>query len=159
MAGTRFSIDARVLEPLAARIRVAADLDTRTLMPRLGEYLQRSTQDRFKPQTEPDGGAWPALQPHTLARKKRNRDKLLTERGHLRRSIFYRLPAPGVVEVASPMAHAATHQFGVGGIFAVRGRSVVLSPGAPVAAAATRPAWPVPKSSAARARSGESAPR
>ena len=99
MAGARFSIDTQGLDRLQASVRLMASSvrDTSTLMPRLGEYLQRSTQDRFKTQHDPDGEAWAALQPHTLKRKKRNRDKILTERGYLRKHIYYQLTSPSRV--------------------------------------------------------------
>ena len=73
MAGARFSIDTQGLDRLQASVRLMASSvrDTSTLMPRLGEYLQRSTQDRFKTQNDPDGEAWAAQHPHTLKRKKR----------------------------------------------------------------------------------------
>ena len=69
MAGTSISIDTRALDGLKTSLRLMATgvRDTRTLMPRLGEYLQRSTQERFRTQTDPDGGAWAALQPRTRA--------------------------------------------------------------------------------------------
>ena len=118
MAGARFSIDTQGLDRLQASVRLMASSvrDTSTLMPRLGEYLQRSTQDRFKTQNDPDGEAWAALQPHTLKRKKRNRDKILTQRGYLRKHIYYQVTAPGRVEVFSDRVYAATHQFGRGNI-------------------------------------------
>ena len=118
MAGARFSIDTQGLDRLQASVRLMASSvrDTSTLMPRLGEYLQRSTQDRFKTQTDPDGGAWAALQPRTRERKRHNRDKILTQRGYLRKHIYYQVTAPGRVEVFSDRVYAATHQFGRGNI-------------------------------------------
>ncbi len=118
MAGTSISIDTRALDGLKTSLRLMATgvRDTRTLMPRLGEYLQRSTQERFRTQTDPDGGAWAALQPRTRERKRHNRDKILTQRGYLRRGITYQVTAPGRVEVGSKLVYAATHQFGRGNI-------------------------------------------
>lgn len=114
MAGARFSIDTQGLDRLQASVRLMASSvrDTSTLMPRLGEYLQRSTQDRFKSQTGPDGDRWEVLKPRTLERKKHNRDKILTERGYLRRHIYYQMTGPGRVEVFSDRVYGATHQFG-----------------------------------------------
>ena len=118
MAGTSISIDTRALDGLKTSLRLMATgvRDTRTLMPRLGEYLQRSTQERFRTQTDPDGGAWAALQPRTRERKRHNLDKILTQRGYLRRGITYQVTAPGRVEVGSKLVYAATHQFGRGNI-------------------------------------------
>lgn len=116
MAGTRFTLDTSALKPLEARVRAMADMDTSTLMPRLGEYLQRSVQDRFKAQAAPDGTPWETLAPRTAKRKKYNANKVLTERGFLRRGIHYQVTAPGTVEVGSNLVYAATHQFGRGNI-------------------------------------------
>ncbi len=118
MAGTRLTIDTRGLDRLQVSLRGLADgvRDTSALMPRLGEYLRSSTQDRFKTQAGPDGGPWAVLQPHTLKRKRRNRDKILTQRGFLRKNITYQVTAPGRVEVGSNLIYAATHQFGRGSI-------------------------------------------
>ncbi len=114
MAGTSISIDTRGLDGLKTSLRLMASgvRDTRTLMPRLGEYLQRSTQERFRTQTDPDGGAWAALQPRTRERKRHNRDKILTQSGYLRHHIHDQVTAPGRVEVFSDRVYAATHQFG-----------------------------------------------
>ena len=112
MAGIRFKVDVASIQPLARRVGEMAAIDTGTLMPRLGEYLQRSTQERFRTQAGPDGTPWAALRPRTLARKKRNRDKVLTERGFLRKMIFWQVTAPGRVEVFSDRVYGATHQFG-----------------------------------------------
>lgn len=118
MAGTSISIDTRALDGLKTSLRLMATgvRDTRTLMPRLGEYLWGSTRDRFKTQTDPDGAVWAALQPHTRKRKKYNPDKILTQRGYLRSRIFWQVTAPGRVEVFADPAYAATHQFGRGNI-------------------------------------------
>lgn len=111
MAGTHFTltVDDAQARALLQRLGepVAADL-----MPRLGEYLQRATQDRFKTQTAPDGTAWQALQPDYAKSKKYNQDKVLTLRGYLRRGIHYQVTGPTEVEVGSNTVYAAAHQFG-----------------------------------------------
>lgn len=116
MAGARFTLNTSALKPMEARVRIMAGMDTGALMPRLGEYLLRSTQDRFKTQTAPDGAAWEALAPRTLARKKKNKDKVLTERSFLRKGIAYQVLDKTTVEVGSNLKYAATHQFGRGNI-------------------------------------------
>lgn len=119
MAGARFTLETSALKPLEARVRVMASMDTSALMPRLGEYLQRSTQDRFKSQTSPDGATWDVLAPRTLARKEKkklNPGKVLTERGFLRKGIAWQLLNKSTVEVGSNLKYAATHQFGRGNI-------------------------------------------
>jgi phage virion morphogenesis protein len=89
-----------------------AEPDTAALMPRLGEYLQRSIQGRFKTQTAPDGTPWASLQKRYARRKKYNKDKVLTLRGYLRSSIRFQVTAPDTVEVGTNTKYAAVHQFG-----------------------------------------------
>ncbi len=95
------------------------DEDVRRALKRLantaGERLLIATRDRFDSQKDPDGRPWAPLKPSTLARKRRNRDKRLTERGHLRGQLNYGAGAgPDFVEVGSSLIYAATHQFGAG---------------------------------------------
>lgn len=85
---------------------------TGNLMPRLGEYLQESTQNRFKTQTAPDGTAWAALKPAYARRKKYNNDKVLTLRGYLRSGIHFQVSGPNEVEVGTDSKYGAIHQFG-----------------------------------------------
>ena len=85
---------------------------TQDLMPRLGEYLQASTQKRFKSQTAPDGTAWAPLQPRYARRKKYAKDKILTLRGYLRSGIHYQVTGDAEVQVGSNTKYAAIHQFG-----------------------------------------------
>lgn len=125
MAGARFTLETSALKPLEARVRIMAGMDTSALMPRLGEYLQRSTQDRFKSQTSPDGATWDVLAPRTLARKEKkklNPGKVLTERGLLRKGIAWQLLNKSTVEVGSNLAYAAAHQFGMKQGYAGRGK-------------------------------------
>lgn len=116
MAGIHITVDTSSWGPLQHRLQDLANLDTSTLMPRLGEYLKRSTKERFASQSAPDGTAWQALQPRTLQRKKYNKDKVLTLRGHLRSKIGYQPLGKSAVQVGSPSIYAATHQFGRGAI-------------------------------------------
>lgn len=116
MAGIHITVDTSSWGPLQHRLQDLANLDTTTLMPRLGEYLKRSTKERFKTQTDPDGTAWQALQPRTLKHKKYNKDKVLTLRGQLRSKIGYQPLGKSAVQVGSPSIYAATHQFGRGAI-------------------------------------------
>lgn len=112
MAGTRLTIDKAELERLKAFMAEQAALDTSGLMHRLGEYLQRTTQARFKTQTAPDGTPWAPLQQRYARRKKYNKDKVLTLRGYLRSYIHYQVPDAHTVEVGSNQKYAAIHQFG-----------------------------------------------
>lgn len=112
MAGTRLTIDKVELERLKAFMAEQAALDTSGLMHRLGEYLQHTTQARFKTQTAPDGTPWAPLQQRYARRKKYNKDKILTLRGYLRSYIHYQTPNAQTVEVGSNQKYAAIHQFG-----------------------------------------------
>jgi len=116
MAGVRITIDAQGIDPLQARVRGLARMDTSSLMPRLGEYLLDSTRARFGPQQAPDGTPWAALAPRTSARKKHNPSKILTERGFLRKNLRYQVLSKTTVQVGSNLEYAATHQYGRAGI-------------------------------------------
>lgn len=110
MAGTHLTItvdDAQARAMLQHLGEPGADL-----MPRLGEYLLRSTQDRFSTQTAPDGTPWQALKPRYAKGKKYQKDKILTLRGYLRRSIRYQVTGVNAVEVGTNVKYAAIHQFG-----------------------------------------------
>ena len=116
MAGTHITIDASSFSPLLRRVQAMGQFDASTLLPRLGEYLLRSTQDRFKTQTDPDGTPWAQLAPHTKKRKKYNPQKILTLRGTLRSQMRYQVLDKHSVQVGSALPYAATHQFGRGPI-------------------------------------------
>ncbi|MFV0678997.1 phage virion morphogenesis protein [Ottowia sp.] len=110
MAGTHFSIDTSGLEPLAARLRGLATMDTAALMPRIGEHLLASTRKRFSTETAPNGAPWAALK-HP-SRKKHKKDKILTLRGFLRGSGLRYQPEKRSVAVGTNLIYGATHQFG-----------------------------------------------
>lgn len=111
MAGTHITItvdDAQARE-LLTRL---GQSDTGNLMPRLGEYLLESTQQRFDKQIKPSGVKWDELSPAYARRKKYHKDKILTLRGYLRSSIRYRVTGAHSVEVGTNIKYAAIHQFG-----------------------------------------------
>ena len=112
MAGTRLIIDQAELDRQNAFMAEQAARDPSGLMPRLGEYLQGSTQKRFKTQTAPDGTPWAPLQKRYARRKRYNKDKVLTLRGYLRSYIHYQVTGGDSVEVGSNQKYAAIHQFG-----------------------------------------------
>ena len=111
MAGTRITATVTDAQARAMLARLG-EPGTDDLMPRLGEYLQSSTQKRFKSQTAPDGTAWAPLQPRYARRKKYAKDKILTLRGYLRSGIHYQVTGPAEVEVGSNTKYAAIHQLG-----------------------------------------------
>lgn len=59
------------------------------LLQELGARFENSTRMRFMEEKAPDGSAWQALKKETIARKKRNKNKILTEFGDLSKSITY----------------------------------------------------------------------
>ena len=78
MAGVKFDGTAATasLRGLLAGIENPAPL-----LAQLGEYTLRTTRDRFKTQTGPDGTAWAALQPWYKKEKSQNKNRVLTLRG------------------------------------------------------------------------------
>ena len=111
MAGTHIKATVNDAQARAMLARLG-EPGTDDLMPRLGEYLQASTQKRFKSQTAPDGTAWAPLQPRYARRKKYAKDKVLTLRGYLRSGIRYQVTGAAEVEVGSNTKYAAIHQLG-----------------------------------------------
>lgn len=111
MTGSRltFTVDDAQARAMLARL---GESGTEDLMPRLGEYLQRSTQERFKTQTAPDGTPWAPLQARYAQRKKYAKGKILTLRGHLRGGIHHQVTGATEVEVGSNTKYAAIHQLG-----------------------------------------------
>lgn len=110
MAGASFKFtidDAALREMLARQTQPPTEL-----LSQLGEYLLRSTQDRFKTQMAPDGTPWQALSPGYKKRKDRHRDKVLTLNGTLRNGIRYQLLGDKAVEVGTNALQGAIHQFG-----------------------------------------------
>lgn len=83
-----------------------------SLAAQLGEYLQASTQDRFKAQAAPDGTPWAPLSERYQRRKKYNADKVLTLRGYLRSGIHYQKLDVNSVAVGTNSPYGGIHQFG-----------------------------------------------
>ena len=113
MAGTHITavVDDKDVRATLAEL---AHPETQSLLPRLGEYLQASTEDRFAAPnpTAPDGTPWEDLKPSYAKRKKYNADKILTLRGYLRGGIRYQLDGTDAVQVGTNTKYAAIHQFG-----------------------------------------------
>lgn len=112
MTGAKLIItldDKGALAPL--REMLAALDDDTPLLRSIGEYGLQSTQQRFVTQTDPNGAAWAPLSPAYLRRKRRNADKILTLRGHLRGTLAYQVASHAVL-IGSPRTYAAIHQLG-----------------------------------------------
>ena len=89
-----------------------AQVDVGSALPRMGEYVQQSTERRFKTQTGPDGTAWTPLQKRYAGRKKYNKTRILTLRGYLRGGIHYQASGDNAVEIGTNSVYGAIHQFG-----------------------------------------------
>ena len=101
-------------EVAAALSRLAANRDLSPLMRDVGEELLNSTRERFSSATAPDGSDWAKLSDVTIARKKKNRDRILVEEGgatSLSGQLVYRA-GTDEVEIGSTKVYASTHQFG-----------------------------------------------
>lgn len=113
MAGARFSVG---FDATAARAGLGSLLQgierPAPLLAELGEYVLRTTRDRFKTQTAPDGTAWAALQPWYQKEKRRNKSRILTLNGYLRGQMAVQMVGERAVEVGSNLPYAAVHQFG-----------------------------------------------
>lgn len=110
MAGVKFDGTAATasLRGLLAGIENPAPL-----LAELGEaVVLRSTRERFKTQTAPDGTAWAALQPWYKREKHRNKNRILTLSGQLRGQLVSQVVGGKSVEVGSNLVYAAVHQFG-----------------------------------------------
>lgn len=113
MAGSHLTITVDDAQALTQLSRLGQS-ETSDLMPRLGEYLLKSTQRRFNKgnQKAPDGTPWEKLTARYARGKKYNKDKILTLRGYLRSSIRYQVTGASSVEVGTDNKYAAIHQFG-----------------------------------------------
>lgn len=96
----------QALNDLAGKIK-----NPSPVMKIIGEYMLRSTEDRFNRQgPAPDGTPWAPLKASTLKRKKHS--KILTESGHLRGSIRYQLQGTNGVAIGTNRVYAAIQQLG-----------------------------------------------
>jgi phage virion morphogenesis protein len=113
MAGAHFSVDVLAGDADAQLQRLDDSLgNTAPLVAQIGEYLQSATESRFRTQTGPEGTAWQPLTPRYLRRKKRNKDKILTLDGYLRRFIRWQADGTDAVLVGTDRKYGAIHQFG-----------------------------------------------
>lgn len=113
MAGARIRIDLPGLDTAERRLGAlaAAGRDLTPLMRDIGEYLLRSTRERFETERDPDGRPWKPLSETTRRRKRRNKDRILTQDGFLGGTLNYRA-SPAELLFGSPQVYAGVHQFG-----------------------------------------------
>ena len=118
MAGAQSALDITLndAEIQAELKQLAAKLtDLTPFFKDVGETLLNSTRERFRRQTAPDGTPWAALSPAYAARKKRNKNKILTLWGHLRGTLVKQADQDSL-RIGTPLVYGATHQFGRGAI-------------------------------------------
>lgn len=83
----------------------------RPVMRAIGDRVVRQTWQRFNQGgPAPDGTPWAPLKSATLRQKKHR--KILTESGHLRGSIRYRVLGRTAVAIGTNKVYGAIHQFG-----------------------------------------------
>ena len=98
---------------LKAGLKNLADAlgDLRPFFQDVGETLLNSTRERFNSRTGPDGESWAPLSPSYAAKKKRNRNKILTLSGALRGTLTKQADKD-TLRIGTPLVYGATHQFG-----------------------------------------------
>lgn len=113
MPGARLNVELTGIEEAERRLRALGEAgdDLTPAMRDIGEYLVRTTKDRFADERAPVGAPWAPLSEHTKRRKRRNAGRILTEHGNLGGQIVYQA-GPSEVQAGSPLAYAGTHQFG-----------------------------------------------
>lgn len=116
--------DTELQQGLQALMEAGRDLTP--IMADIGEQLINSTRQRFSDQVSPEGEAWSPLSHVTKTKKKKNKDKILTEEGRMRRLLSVQARKDDV-EVGSTRIYAGTHQFG-----ARRGAYGATRRGAPI---------------------------
>ena len=110
MAGARFEFqDKAVRKRLKKFINRAGDMTP--ALKSFGEHMVNVTETRFKGEKAPSGAPWQPLKPATRRSKKKNKDKILTEYGRLRRSIIYRAKDQKMA-YGTNKKYGAIHQFG-----------------------------------------------
>jgi len=114
MAGAQIVIDSNAPE-ISAKLNQLAALygpeQMRLVYGQMGAYLERSQDDRFALQVDPEGRPWAPLSELTKERKPKNKEKILQMEGYLRDSFHYQIAADGLAFGTNDI-RAATHQFG-----------------------------------------------
>lgn len=77
----------------------------------IGKYLLVAHDRRFATQRSPEGDPWAPLSPRYLARKRRNRARILVLDDLLGGTLRYQTTAEGLV-FGTDRVYGATHQFG-----------------------------------------------
>lgn len=105
-----FPVDVRInrdeVKKITGRIK--------NVIPPLALFAKKKAADiqkQFDNHTDPDGRPWAPLSPKTIARKKQNRDKILTHYGPLRKSIKVEVVQEGL-RLTAGATYAKFHQTG-----------------------------------------------
>jgi phage virion morphogenesis protein len=77
----------------------------------IGEFLQLQHDERFRKQISPEGDPWAPLNPKYLARKKRNKRRILVLDDVLAGTLHYQATAESLM-FGTDRVYGATHQFG-----------------------------------------------
>lgn len=110
MAGARLELEsARVRATIGS---MADGLEQPApLLRQIEEYLHRIHRQRFREQRAPDGTPWKALSPKWQQRKHKNKDKILTFRGHLSGTLAGQIDDDGLL-FGTNRIYGAIHHFG-----------------------------------------------
>lgn len=112
MAGTFLTVSPNTEQASAALLDLVERLGDITIpLNDIAEYLHLSTDDRFRRKVSPDGSPWAPLAPSTLARKKRNKDKILRESGMLQDTLRHHV-SNNELDFGTDRPYGAIHQFG-----------------------------------------------
>lgn len=114
----------QVLDALQQLLRKTGNLEP--AFRDIGEYLLRSHDVRWRAAIDPDGNPWAPLSAATLAKKRKNADKILVESGRLMNSLDY-VASPDSLLFGTNSIYGAIHQFG-----AEQGAFGTTSRGAPI---------------------------
>ena len=122
----RITIEVVGLRRVSRQLRrlAAAGANTTDLHRRIGEFVLRSTRDRFERAQAPDGTPWKPLAASTVRRKGHSR--IGFQDGHLFGTLNYRAASHEVL-VGSPRIYAGTFHFG-----AARGAFGATRTGSPI---------------------------
>ena len=113
MAGSfvNVEVDTTKLIDALKRLKDKTD-DLKPMLNDLGEGLLLWHMLRNTREITPDGIKWQQLAPSTIAKKKRNKDKILVERGLLLSFLDYYVEGNDTLIFGPIMKYGAIHQFG-----------------------------------------------
>jgi phage virion morphogenesis protein len=105
-----FNVDVEAAAAALA-MRAFAMRGTASLMETLGILVEGQTKRRFATKTSPDGAAWAALKPSTIARRRKKSSSILTDTGRLMGSISHTSSARQAI-IGTNVFYGPFHQRG-----------------------------------------------